>query len=69
VSSIIDAEVERTRKAYPPEIVEIVQKSLHRVTGAMLHHPSVAAVELAQIGRMDDYNQALQTLFGIRVEA
>jgi len=68
VASIIEEEVERTRNAHPPEVVEVVQKSLHRVTGAMLHHPSVAAAELARIGRMDDYNQALQTIFGIRVE-
>jgi len=69
VSQIIDAEVARARNAYPPDIALAIEKSLHRVTGAMLHHPSVAAVELARIGRMDEYNQALETLFGILVEA
>jgi len=68
VTGIIDAEVDRARHSYPPETALAIEKALHRVTGAMLHHPSVAAVELARIGRMDEYNQALETLFGILVE-
>lgn len=69
VSGIIEAEVARVRNAHSPEVAQAVEKSLRRVTGAMLHHPSVAAVELARIGRMDEYNQALHTVFGIMVEA
>lgn len=68
VGDIIAAEAARARAAYPPETAAAVEKALHRVTGALLHHPSVAAAELARIGRMAEYNQALETLFGILVE-
>ncbi|MDR0489538.1 MAG: glutamyl-tRNA reductase [Propionibacteriaceae bacterium] len=69
ITGIIEAEVARARNTYTPEVADAIEKALHRVTGAMLHHPSVAATELARIGRMEEYNQALQTLFGIMVEA
>jgi len=69
VTDIIQTEVARARNSYSPDVALAIEKALHRVTGAMLHHPSVAAVELARIGRMDEYNQALETLFGILVEA
>ncbi|MCL2735027.1 MAG: glutamyl-tRNA reductase [Propionibacteriaceae bacterium] len=68
VGNIIDAELTRARGMYPPEVADAIEWSLHRATSALLHHPSVAAVELARIGRMEEYNQALETLFGILVE-
>ncbi|MCL2470449.1 MAG: glutamyl-tRNA reductase [Propionibacteriaceae bacterium] len=69
VTDIIDAELARARSIYPEEVAAAVEWSLHRVSSALLHHPSVAAAELARIGRMAEYHQALETLFGIQVES
>ena len=44
-------------------------RSLRRVSGALLHAPSVRAAELARTGDLEDYTHAMATLFGIVVEA
>ena len=69
IKKIIDDEVARAKAEYPPEVAQAVEKALHRATGAMLHHPSITAVELARIGRLNEYSNALNTIFGILVEA
>ena len=67
VMSLIEAEIELARRRYPDETAEAVARALHRVSGALLHTPSVRAVELARTGGLDDYRRAMHTLFGIEV--
>lgn len=69
VSSIIEAEIRTAERRHSPETAEAVARSLHRVSNALLHTPSVRAAELARTGELDDYRNALHTLFGIDVEA
>ncbi len=69
VSSIIEAEIQSAERRHSPETAEAVARSLRRVSNALLHTPSVRAAELARTGELDDYRNALHTLFGIDVEA
>ncbi len=69
VSSIIEAEVASAERRHSPETAEAVARSLRRVSNALLHTPSIRAAELARSGELDDYRNALHTLFGIDVEA
>jgi glutamyl-tRNA reductase len=65
VSSIINEEIERTRGRLGDDTADEVARSLHRVSNALLHTPSVRAQELARTGDIDDYRRAMHTLFGI----
>jgi len=67
VMSLIEAEIELARRRYPTDTADAVARALHRVSGALLHTPSVRAVELARTGGLDDYRRAMHTLFGIEV--
>lgn len=69
VSRIIEQEIEATSARYSPETADAVARSLRRVSGSLLHAPSVRAAELARTGDLDDYRRALHTLFGIVVDA
>ena len=69
VSGIIEAEVASAERRHSPETAEAVARSLRRVSNALLHTPSIRAAELARSGELDDYRNALHTLFGIDVEA
>ena len=69
VSAIIAREAEVAARRYPPEVAEAIDRSLRRVSGALLHAPSVRAAELARTGDLEDYTHAMATLFGIVVEA
>ncbi len=69
VSQIIEREIDLASAQHSPEVAEAVARSLRRVSNALLHAPSVRAAELARTGGLDDYRQALHTLFGIVVEA
>jgi glutamyl-tRNA reductase len=68
VSQIIARETELAIRRHPPETAEAIARSLRRVSGALLHTPSVRAAELARTGGLDDYVEAMHTLFGIVVE-
>ncbi len=68
VSGIIDKEIENAERHYTPETSEAVARSLHRVSNALLHAPSVRANKLAKQGDLDSFTHALQTIFGIEVE-
>ncbi|MEI2730614.1 MAG: glutamyl-tRNA reductase [Dermatophilaceae bacterium] len=68
VSRIIAREAELATRRYPPETADAIARSLRRVSGALLHTPSVRAAELAREGELDDYLHALNTLFGIVVD-
>lgn len=68
VGILIDLEVKRVRDRVGDEIAADVEFSLHRVTNALLHTPSVRARSLVHGGDQKDYRTALQVLFGIDVE-
>lgn len=68
VGILIDLEVKRVRDRVGDEIATDVEFSLHRVTNALLHTPSVRARSLVHDGDQKDYRTALQVLFGIDVE-
>ncbi|MEY4743910.1 MAG: hypothetical protein RIR34_1249 [Actinomycetota bacterium] len=61
----VDEEVERVRKRSGNEAAAEVAHSLHRVTKALLHTPTVNGKNLAKNGNQADYVQAVKTLFGI----
>jgi glutamyl-tRNA reductase len=69
VSAIIESEITASERRNSPETAEAVARSLRRVSNALLHTPSLRAAELARTGGLDDYRNALHTLFGIDVEA
>nr|WP_300144121.1 glutamyl-tRNA reductase [Propionicimonas sp.] len=69
VSQFIEREIEAAARRYDPETAAAVARSLRRVSNALLHTPSLRAAELARSGELADYSHALQTLFGIEVEA
>jgi glutamyl-tRNA reductase len=61
----VDEEVERVRKRSGDEAAAEVAHSLHRVTNALLHAPTVNGKNLAKSGNQADYVNAVKTLFGI----
>jgi len=63
----VDQEVEHVRRKSGPEAAHSVQRSLKRVTNALLHTPSVNAKELAANGKQDEYVRAVRLLFDIEV--
>ena len=68
VGIFIDLEVRRVRDKFGDDVATQVEQSLHRVTNALLHTPSVRARNLIRSGDQNDYRQALQVLFGIDLE-
>lgn len=68
VGILIDLEVKRVRDRVGDEIAADVEFSLHRVTNALLHTPSVRARSLVRDGEQEDYRNAIQVLFGIDLE-
>jgi len=69
VSQFIEREIESANRRYDAETAAAVARSLRRVSNALLHTPSLRAAELARSGELADYSHALQTLFGIEIEA
>ncbi len=68
VGILIDLEVKRVRDRAGDEVAADVEFSLHRVTNALLHTPSVRARNLVRDGEQKDYRTAIQVLFGIDLE-
>ena len=68
VGILIDLEVKRVRDRAGDEVAADVEFSLHRVTNALLHTPSVRARSLVRDGEQKDYRTAIQVLFGIDIE-
>lgn len=68
VGILIDLEVKRVRDRAGDEVAADVEFSLHRVTNALLHTPSVRARSLVRDGEQKDYRTAIQVLFGIDLE-
>lgn len=69
VMAIIETEAEQAARKYPPEVAAAVERSLRRVSNALLHTPSLRAQQLARTGELEDYRRAMNTLFGIDVPA
>ncbi|OIQ67646.1 glutamyl-tRNA reductase [mine drainage metagenome] len=65
VGLLINEETDRVRRRSGESVASEVAHSLHRVTNALLHTPSIKARELARNGNEADYRQAIQLLFGI----
>lgn len=68
VRELIEMETSRVRARSGDETAAEVERSLNRVTNALLHRPSVQIRTLAQNGSHADYEKALQLLFGIEIE-
>lgn len=67
VDSVVDEEVERVRRRSGDDAADVVAASLRRVTGALLHTPTMRARDMAKTGDGIDYARAVHTLFGISV--
>jgi glutamyl-tRNA reductase len=65
VAEWIGQEVDRVRGRAGDATAQEVERSLTRVTNALLHSPTVSAKELAKAGNHEDYAAAIKTLFGI----
>lgn len=63
----VEEETEKVRRKSGSVAANEVQKSLRKVTNAILHAPSVKAKELAIGGNQDDYVRAVRLLFDIEV--
>jgi len=68
VSKFIDHEIASAQSHYDADTAQAIASSLHRVSNALLHTPSVRAAELAHNGGLTDYQQALRTLFNLDVD-
>jgi len=65
----VEQEVERVRRRSGNDAAAEVEHSLHRVTNALLHTPSINAKSLAKSGNHSEYVQAIKTLFNIDLSA
>ncbi|NNG36529.1 glutamyl-tRNA reductase [Nakamurella aerolata] len=68
VFAAMDAEMSKLRRKYDGAVADDVERALRRVTGSLLHTPTMRAKELAKDGSGDDYVKALHTLFGIQLD-
>ena len=64
VDAAVAAEVERVRARTNPAVADQVERSLRRVAAALLHTPTVRAREHAREGRDQEYQAALDAVFG-----
>lgn len=69
VMSKIEAELTLVENRYPPEVAELIGRSLRRVSNSLLHAPVLRAHQLARTGGLDDYHRAMSTLFGIEMSS
>jgi glutamyl-tRNA reductase len=67
VDEVVSLEVDRVRKRSGNAIAEQVHRSLQVVTKTIFHKPTVYAKAAALRGKHDEYQQAIQLLFGLNV--
>lgn len=67
VEDIVAGELAEAERRLPPEAARAVRESLRRVTGSLLHHPSVRGADAARAGDLAQYVNAVRTVFGIEV--
>jgi len=65
VDEVVEAEVERLRAA---GVDESAIQAVRHAAAVLLHEPSVRAREFAAAGRTAEFERAVETLFGVRVE-
>lgn len=65
IQSALDAEIDRVRARGGDLATE---SALRHLAGVLSHGPTVRARELAAEGRLDEFEDALETLFGVEVE-
>lgn len=63
----VDAEVELVRKKQGDDVAREVERSLNRVTKAILHTPTVKAKDVAKDGNHEDYLRAIRLLFDLEL--
>lgn len=63
----VEAEIELVRKRQGDEVARGVERSLNRVTNAILHTPTVKAKDLARDGNHEDYLRAVRLLFDLEL--
>ncbi|WP_243758624.1 glutamyl-tRNA reductase [Actinotalea soli] len=68
VEAQVAAEVARVAARQGPEAAAQVERSLRRVSAALLHQPTVRAREHARAGRAEEYRDGLAAVFGIEPE-
>jgi glutamyl-tRNA reductase len=71
VYDALDGEIERVRgrAGGKDASADATVAALRHLAGVLLHTPSVRARELAREGRVDEFAAALETLFGVQVDA
>ncbi|MBB2996538.1 glutamyl-tRNA reductase [Paeniglutamicibacter cryotolerans] len=68
--SVLESEVEKVRAQHGcTAAADEVEFAMRRMMRQLLHVPTVRGRELAAEGRTDDYVAALETLYGIQVQA
>ncbi len=68
VTQVVDDELASVGGKYAPEVVAAIERSLRRVSGTLLHDPTVRATRSARSGELDDYQEALARVLGIEVD-
>jgi glutamyl-tRNA reductase len=68
VSEIVEKEVERVRRKSGEEIAAQVERSLALVTKTIFHKPTIHAKSSAVSGDTDEYQKAIEVLFGFNVD-
>jgi glutamyl-tRNA reductase len=66
VDAVLQSEIDRARARGGDDVH--TESALRHFAGVLLHGPSVRAREFAAEGRRDEFEQALETLFGIAAE-
>ena len=69
VNEIVNQEVERVRLKSGDEVAHQVERSLQLVTKTIFHRPTVHARSTAIAGEHDQYQKAIEILFGLEAEA
>ncbi|KGM08725.1 glutamyl-tRNA reductase, partial [Cellulomonas bogoriensis 69B4 = DSM 16987] len=65
VDRTVRAEVDRVRARAGAEAAAQVERSLRRVTAALMHGPTVRAREHARAGQVDRYRDGVEAVFGV----
>lgn len=74
VFGLVDAELERIRGILgndraDPAVVERVEQAMRHLVGRLLHTPTVRAHDLAAQGRVEEFHDAIDAMFGLTPEA
>jgi len=67
VHSVVESEIERTRRRLGEEAAELIRQSLHRVEQEILHAPTIRSRQLTREGRLDEVEHAVNVLLGLSV--